>query len=206
MELPSQQASLNLTQEDLQASRRLIEPICRQCGTDERDIDDVVQESWIVAFRRYNGKEFATNTYKGESFSSKQIAMAAMYACHCANNIAPNFRKRATRHTIHWSRLARSLEPESIGVCAPKQLEDIDERDLAACVWRQLTTEENELCGMLEQRLSSEEISARLGKTLDAYYKIRQRLYEKVRAILYAETPATEGWRPMQPQPPPGDN
>lgn len=183
---------LSLTQEDYQATSRLIKRICHKFGIDEHTIHDVLQESLIVVVRKFNGRELDSDTYNGESFSSRQVASAAMYACRCAYRIAPNFRRSRTRRDIHWLRLAESLDPESIGVCPPMHPEDIHEMDLAACVRQHLSPKENQLREMLENGLKVSEISQHLGISKWACHKRVRRLMKKVEVILYGETGPTE--------------
>lgn len=129
---------------DLEAVSRLIEPICKRLGIAGQAVDDVVQESLIVAETKCDGQEHDNGDYNGEWFSSPRIARAAMYACKCAKNIARNHRKRAYR------RMTVLFDENCIDVIAPKQLDDIDFLDLAACVQRHLSEEENQLREMLE--------------------------------------------------------
>jgi len=204
MEMRDQRTSLNWTQKDSQALRRLIERIGRVLRVPAHAIDDVVQDCLTVVVRKFDGRELDSDTFGGEAFSSKRAAGAARFAYRCAQRIAPNHRRSAARRDARWQRLAESLDTESIGVCAPRQLEEIDEDELAACVQQQLTPQENQLREMLEERLAPEEISERLGKSLAGYHKARQRLCKKVLTLLYGEMPETDARRGAQPHPPPG--
>jgi hypothetical protein len=182
-----EQRRLHWTEPDVQAIKRLIEPIARRHGFVGQAIDDITQEILIVAERKCDGQEHHSPNYRNEVFSSKRIARAAKYACCCAVRIARNHRRSAINHFV------LPLEDECYGVCAPRQLEDIDERDLRECVRKKLSDEENRLCEMLQQGaeegLKIQEIAVRWGIPKQAFYKSRQRLEKKIHSVLYDATP-----------------